>query len=104
MEKKLNVGERIIISQILPKEGNFVTLKLIRDLQSKIGITADEHSEYEIVQENDIVRWNEKGKEEKSFDFKTKELEIISKELEKLDEDNKLNYQHFSIFEKFIGE
>jgi len=101
MEKKLNIGERLIILQILPKEGNFATLKLIRDLVNKIGISADEHTDFELKQEGDKLSWNAKGSEEKSIDFKIKEIELISNALEKLDKEKKLEFSHFSVFEKF---
>jgi hypothetical protein len=104
MEKKLNVGERLIILQILPKEGNFATLRLIRELNGKVGFSADELIEFEVKQEGDKVSWNAKGIEEIPIDFKEKEIEIIEKELKKLDKESKLEFRHFSIFEKFAGE
>ena len=104
MEKKLNIGERLIILQILPKEDNFATLKLIRDLVNKIGISADEHSDFELKQNGDKIIWNEKGSEEKSIDLKNKEIEVIITALEKLDAESKLEFRHFSIFEKFKEE
>jgi len=104
MEKKLSIGERLIILQLLPQEGNYATLKLIRDLGNKIGISADEHTEFELTQVGDKISWNEKGKEEKPIDLKIKEIEIITAALEKLDSEKKLEFRHFSIFEKFGGE
>jgi len=104
MEKKLTVGERLIILQILPKEGNFTTLRLTRDLGNKVGISADEFEEFEIKQEENLIKWNDKGSIEKSIDFKNKEIEIISAELKNLDKEKKLEFRHFSIFEKFIGD
>jgi len=104
MEKKLNVGERIILLQILTKEGNFATLRIVRDLASKIGLSADDWTEFGIVQEDGKVTWNEKGKEEVSIDFKQKEIEIITKELKEMDKESKLEFRHFSVFEKFAGE
>jgi hypothetical protein len=104
MEKKLNVGERLIILQILPKEGNFATLRLLRDLSAKIGLSAEELEEFEVKQEETKILWNTKGIEERPIELKTKEIELISKELKKMDKDRKLDFQHFSIFEKFVGD
>ena len=104
MEKKLNVGERLIILQILPKEANFITLRLIRDLSGKVGLSADEFIDFDMKQEGDKISWNNKGSEEKSIDFREKEIDIIENELKKLDRENKLEFKHFSIFEKFAGD
>jgi len=104
MEKKLNVGERLIILQVLPKEGNFTTLRLIRDLAAKIGLSADELVEFDLQQDGDRIKWNDAGQEERAFDLKLKEVEIIMAELQKLDNESKLEFRHFSIFEKFSEE
>lgn len=104
MEKKLNISERLMIMQILPKEGNFVLLKMIRDLNSKVGFSADEIQEFNIKTNDDKITWDSKGMVEKAIDFKIKELEIIADALKKLDKESKLEFRHFSIFEKFAIE
>ena len=104
MEKKLNVGERLIILQMLPKEGNFTTLKIIRDLVNKVGISAEEYTEFGVEQISDKVTWNLNGSKEKAIDFKQKEIEVISDVLEDLDKASKLEFKHFSLFEKFRGD
>ena len=38
----LNVGERLLALQILPREGNFLTLAVKRELISKLGITPED--------------------------------------------------------------
>lgn len=105
MIKKLNVGERLSILQILPVEGNFVTLKLIRDLKAKVGLNAEEFETYNIIQTGSTVTWNASGNEEKEIDFREKEIDIISEELKKLNDNKKLLENQFNIYEKFvIGE
>lgn len=106
MEKKeLNVGERIVALSVLPKEGNFVTLRLVRNLGEKLGLSADEHEKYEIKinTETGIASWNKKGIEELvGLEFKNKEVEIIRTALEELDKEQKLKNEHFSLYEKFV--
>jgi len=104
MEKQLNVGERLIILQLLPKEGNFTTLRLIRDLAAKVGLSADELVEFDLKQDGSQVKWNAEGSKEKPFELKFKEIELITKELQKLDKENKLGFNHFTLFEKFSEE
>ena len=63
MKVKLDVGERMVVISILPKEGNFLTLRVLRTLVSRIGLTAEEIKEFEVVQEGDRIVWNQKGYE-----------------------------------------
>jgi len=104
MKTDLNVIERLTVMDLLPKEGSFVTLKLIRNLLEKIGFTGEELVEYELKQEGNLASWNiEKGKVGKPFEFGKKEEEVIASSLRKLDEEKKLEQRHVSLFEKFIG-
>ena len=102
MKVKLDVGERMVVISILPKEGNFLTLRVLRTLVSRIGLTAEEIKEFEVVQEGDRIVWNQKGYELLEFDLADVELDMIKQELKKLDSENKLTQDMFSIYEKFI--
>lgn len=102
MEYKLTVPERIHVLNLIPKEGSFITLKAIRDLQSKIGFTAEEVSELDIKETNGIVEWNEKGNIEKVFNLVDVEAEIIRKELRIKDANGTINMGLFSVYEKFM--
>ena len=99
--KTLNVGERLILCSILPKEGSFVTLKVIRGLINKLGLSAQELKEYDVKEENGLARWNSKGLEYKDFDFEEVEYDMIKKQLKELDSQNKLTNETVSLFEKF---
>jgi hypothetical protein len=48
---KLNLGERLNTLQLLPKEGDFVTLKIIRDTQNKLAVTEEEIKEFFYLKE-----------------------------------------------------
>ena len=101
---KLNLLERFTILQILPAEGNFSTLKINRDLQESLAPTEKEFKDFEIVQEDERTRWNQKGMIEKEIEIGEKATDMIVKSLKKLDEDKKLTAQHISVFEKFVKE
>lgn len=102
MKVKLDVGERMVVVSILPKEGNFLTLRVLRTLVSRIGLTAEEIKEFGVTQENDRIVWNQKGYELVEFDLADVELDIIKQELKKLDSENRLTQDMFSIYEKFV--
>ena len=101
---KLTVLERLVLQQILPQEGNFVTLKILRSLKTNLGISEKEYKEFEIDQNGEQVTWNAKGNEEREIEIGEKATDIIVESLKKLNEEQKLTEQHYSIYEKFLGE
>lgn len=102
VKKKLNVPERLLLMGVLPQEGNFVTLKTIRDTMDNVGFKEEEIKLYDIKTENQLTKWNPKGLDLKEFEFGEKSTDLIVGALEKLDKENKLTQQHFSLFEKFV--
>jgi hypothetical protein len=100
---ELTVIERLAILNVLPKEGNFLTLRVIRGIVSKVGITSEEIKKFEINTEGEVASWNELGNVPLPFSFDDVELDIIRKQLKKLDSENKLVQEMFSTYEKFCG-
>ena len=104
MKIKMNLMERLMVLNTLPKESNYATLKVINDLTQAIGVTEKEFKDFEINQTADNITWNEKGKEFKDFEIGEKAKSIIAEQLIKLDKENKLTGNLFSLYEKFVGE
>ncbi len=104
MKQKLNLHERFIFINLLPREENFTTLRIVRDVKKEIGITNEEYKCYNIVPgENGRVSFNaEKAQEEKEFEIGDIALQLVKTALEKLDKEKKLTEEHFSLYEKFI--
>lgn len=102
MKFKLNLAERINLMEILPVEGNFITLGIIRELKVNLGVKDNEFKLFGIEQKDNKITWNEEGNKEIDFDFGDKAVEIVVEELEKLDKGKKLEDRHFSLFEKFV--
>lgn len=99
---ELNILERFKILQILPQEGNFATLNIVRDLQTSLSPTEEEFKDFEIKQVGDQTSWNEKAIVFKEIKIGEKATDIIVEALEKLDKENKLTAQHISVYEKFV--
>lgn len=99
---KLNVIERLTLLQILPQEGNFLTLKVLRDLTSILAMTEKEFKEFDIKQVDEQVTWNLKGNEEKEVEIGEKATDLIVEALKELDKNKKLEQRHFSLYQKFV--
>ena len=107
MKVELDLAERCTVIRVLPKEGNALTLQIIRNMVKKVGITAEEYEEYEIMESvtpegQPVSQWNLKGTIPKEFEFSDPEVGIIKKELEKLDAGNKLDQYSLQVYEKFF--
>ena len=103
MQTELNLLERLkIVDFLIPMEGNIVTLRMVRSLIDRIGPSPADLIECEVVKRDDgKVQWNEKGQIGKPFEFEPAELELIKGELNKLNNQNRLNHDLISLFEKF---
>ena len=100
----LNVLERLKLCSILPPEGSLVTLRMIRTLIGKLGLSAEEITRYEVVTLDPAtgqVRWNEAGMEPVSIELEDAEVEMIRKQLKDLDAKNKLTPELVSVCEVF---
>jgi hypothetical protein len=127
---KLNVFERTQVLSILPNEGDFIFLKVLRDTQDKVGFTEKEIAEFNIksvkVEKGIRNTWgpseekDKKGKrlftdeqnekfakaviEEREIEFGEKAFEIVKTALTELDKTKKLTPAQFTIYEKFVQD
>ena len=100
---KLILLERLKILQILPAEGNFITLNIVQKLRESLSPTEKEFKDFEIVDKDGQISWNEKGREEIEIEIGEKATDIIVEALKKLDEEGKLTAHHLSIYNKFVN-
>jgi len=101
---KLNVFERLVLLPILPAEGDFLTLKIMRELKESLSMSQTDLDEFEVKQAGEQVTWNEKGNEEREIEIGEKATEIVIDSLKKLDKEKKLTDRHFTVYEKFVKE
>lgn len=99
---KLTVMERLVLLNILPKEGDFTTIKLLRKLRENLSFDEEEHKKLMFVQDGDQVRWNMEALTDKHIAIGEKAGDIIQDALKKLNDEKKLTNEHFSLYEKFV--
>src|SRR3990167_4165132 len=102
---QLLVQERIALLGLLPQQGDFATLKILRVLREELSFSSEEHELLEFVDtaENQIA-WDGTKDPLKEFTFTRKETAIIEEALKKADKQKSLSFEHFSVFEKFFPE
>ena len=128
---ELNVLERLTLLEVLPREGDFVTLKLVRKLREALSFNEKEIAVIDFknhwrcpkcnkvelsaqiikCQECGIqmkpagqVTWDEKKavKVVKDVHMGDTMLALCASTLKKLSDEQKLTDQHFSLYEKFV--
>ena len=128
---KLTVYERIVLQNILPAQGDFITLKLVRKLKETLAFNEKEIAEIdfknhwkcpkcekvEITSEMpkcpdcDVymapagsVTWNEEKAKKvvKDVHMGSKMETLCRTTLQKLSDEKTMTEQHFSLFEKFV--
>lgn len=99
---ELTLKERLLILSVLPKEGNVVNLRIKQNLIGKVGVSDEEHKEFEIREEGPSLRWGPQGNIPKKFELKEKEVDLIVNGLKGLDTQGRLTSDHLEIYEKFV--
>ena len=100
MKVELTFGDRLyLLMSVPPQEGNFVTIKTIREIRQKIEFSEEEILKYEIKSEADTVSWKENVEQE--YEFGEVAVGIIMSAFKKIDDDGKVTIQMIPLFDKF---
>ena len=81
---ELKVFDRMILLNILPKEGDYTTLKIIRKLQEELSFSEEEHKGLQFRQENGRTFWKQEADLPKEVTIGEKATDIIVETLKKL--------------------
>ena len=99
---ELNVLERLVLLNILPKEGDFTTLKLVRKAREVLSFDDLENKRLSFIQDGDQVRWNESTNITKKIELGEVMTIKVVETLKKLSKDEKLKEEQFTLYEKFV--
>ena len=99
----LNVLERLLLLNLLPAEGSYTNLKLMRKAKENLSFTEDENKLLNFKQDGDSLRWADNVVPDKEIDIGEIVTQIIVKALKKLNDEEKLKIEQASLYEKFVG-
>lgn len=97
---KLSVIERITLMQILPKEGNYITFKILIELKSALSFNEKEIKEFGMTEQDGLLHW--KKSVDKEIQIGEKATDIIVSALKDVEKKGLLNVQSFPLYERFI--
>jgi hypothetical protein len=103
---KLSIGERYILGELLPKEGSFKTLKILRNLREALSYSEEDIKTYKMTEEPDTaggitLRWDVTVPDAE-IEIGAQANAIIVESLAKLDAAGKITNREFGLYEKFI--
>jgi len=98
---KFTVDERLNLMSVLPQTGNYVNLKLMRTAREALSFSEDEIKALKFVQDGAKISWDVTANMTKEVDLGEVVSKIIIKALKKLDAEENLTSDYFSLFEKF---
>lgn len=103
----LKVNERLIIMNILPHEGDYVTFKVLLELKKELSFSEEEITTLGLKVENvdgrSVVVWDETQELEKEVPIGEKAKEIIVDAFKELDKKGKINASNYLIYERFLN-
>lgn len=105
--KDLTLLDRIVLPGILPKEGDFKTMTIVRDIVKKVDTNQEENNKYqiELAPSGDgkhFLKWNDSGKKAvfPTIFTKLEELQICLA-LKDLQDKKKVTNDTYHLFELF---
>ena len=103
---KLTVIERVLLGGMMSTyQGSFTNLKVIREGREAISFKDDELKKLKFEEVGDQVKWNPQAALEigdVEIDFSETITNVIKGIFTKLNDEQKLTEQHFSLCEKFL--
>ena len=100
---ELTVVERLVLMSLLPQEGTFVNLKLVRKAREELSFDEKENKVLKFVQDGGNVKWDANANIIKDVNLGEVVTKLAGDALKKLDTDGKLKDEHFTLYEKFCG-
>ena len=97
---KLAVIERIELMKILPKEGNYITFKILIGLKSALSFNEKEFKEFGMIEKDGLIHWNKSVNKEIEIGDKAKEIIITA--LQEIEKAGKLTESTYLLYEKFV--
>lgn len=103
----LTLSERFQLMEIIPREGEYSTLKIVRKLRETLSPSEEEHEKYEIKKEVTgqavSYQWNNAGStDEVELTLKNKAFSIVKESLQELNNKKKMNEMQMTLYEKVI--
>lgn len=99
----LTVADRYWLLNLLPREGDIITLRKLRVLREELTLTDAERKKFNVrpgATPNQLL-WNDEGDAGRAFEFGPVEFQMCEKALKDQSAAKKLNVECVELYEKF---
>jgi hypothetical protein len=103
----LSVRDRLVLINILPKEGDFRTLKTLRELREALSFTDSEQKSLNFVSKDGMINWDEPEKDKpmrRDIPISGGIQTLIVETLQALDAKKALTEESFALYEMFVED
>ena len=101
---ELNVLNRLLLLNSLPKEGNITTLRIVQKLREDLSFSEDEHKKLNFLQNGDSLTWDTTTPVVKDVNVGPKAHALIVETLEALSKNKKLTADFLPLFDLFVKD
>jgi len=98
---ELAILDRITLLNILPVEGDVVTVRLLKKLREELGFTEEEIKDHKITSVENRITWEEDGYKAE-VGIGEKATDIIKDAFKKLDQEKKLREEMIPLYDTFM--
>ena len=91
VEKALTIKDRFALVGMLPKQGDIITMMMLRDIEIRMAMTQTEKDEHKFRKRDDGGWEWELPEKRKTFTFSNAEMELIRTQITELDKQKKIN-------------
>jgi hypothetical protein len=98
---KLSIRQRLLLLPVLPEKGSLLTIRIVRELREALSFDEGEIVEFNLMQNNGRVTWDESKDKGKEIDIGPRAQTIILDRLKELDSSQALTTDHLEICELF---
>ncbi len=99
----LGVYERIVLDNVLPREGSYLTMVLVDALKKCLRLTPAEVAEWEVKElQGGRLAWNSSKAKEVEIEVGEAVTKIVKSALANLDKAGKVTTEQLSLYEKFM--
>lgn len=101
--KELSIPERLLLGSMLPEIGNRVTLDLAETIALKVKFSPEEIKECGIKLDVKASMYSWEKNKQVSYLFSDQEVELLEKQIDRLDKEEKLSKQILDLMKKIKG-
>jgi len=102
MKTKFCVLERVVLPNLLPREENVFTLRIIKQFKKDLGFSEEELKLIEFRQEGEEARWNPSKDPMKEVEMGEIVENLLVEALKKLNDQKKLSDDTLPLYERFV--